>query len=238
MPAKREIDWATLATRQRAVSESVAAHIQRWIQDGSLEPGMRLPPERELAGLLGISRASLRQALHELTLKGLLTRRPGVGTVVLAPGAQVDDLVGAFDREERRVREISDFRLVFEPQIVERAAFRHTPADLAVLEELCGVEHATMSSRDSAENDERFHVALARATHNALLVTLAETTANWLREARMTTHARPAAREASWREHLDLLAAVRRRDGGLARRLMQEHVESATRQMTAAAAGA
>ena len=232
MPEKMDIDWATLTTRPRSVSESVAAQIQRWLQDGSLRPGERLPPERELARLLGISRASVRQAMHELTLKGLLMRKPGVGTVVLSPGEQSDDLVGAFAQAERRVREIGDFRLVFEPQIVERAAIRHTPADLVHLEELCAVQHATMSARASAKNDESFHVALAHATHNALLATLAQTTASWLREARMEIHARPSAREASWREHVEILGAVRQRDGDLARRLMKEHVDSATRQMS------
>ena len=130
MPEKMNVDWATLTTRQRSVSESVATQIQRWLQDGSLRPGVRLPPERELARLLGISRASVRQAMHELTLKGLLMRKPGVRTLVLPPGEQSDDLVGAFAQAERRVREIGDFRLVFEPQIVERAAIRRTPADL------------------------------------------------------------------------------------------------------------
>ena len=235
MPAKREIDWAALTTGS-TVSESVAAHIQRWIQDGSLEPGIRLPPSGSWPAFW---ESPVR--LCDRPCTNSRSKGSSPASRAWAPWCSLLEHRSATwsARSTGRAARAGDrrLRLVFEPQIVERAAFA-APRPTSPSWRSCvpwsmrRCPHAT--PRRTTRASRRF----ARATHNALLVALAETTANWLREARMATHARSAAREASWREHLDLLAAVRRRDGGLARRLMREHVDSATRQMIAAAAGA
>src|SRR5262245_51287247 len=96
-----DIDWAALAPHGYAVPDELAARFERWLRDGSVSPGAKLPPERELAQQLGVSRASVREAMHELTLKGLVARKPGRGTVVLEPSTPTNHLLGNLDQATR-----------------------------------------------------------------------------------------------------------------------------------------
>jgi GntR family transcriptional regulator, transcriptional repressor for pyruvate dehydrogenase complex len=232
-----EINWATLAPRAYGVPEELAARLERWLRDGSIAPGAKLPPERELAQQLGVSRASLREAMHELTLKGLLARKPGRGTVVLAPSGPLNHLLGNLDRATRDIREVADFRQVFEPHIAELAATRATPSNLRELHELCDVDAKAMTAADSVERDERFHSGLAHATHNTLLVALATTSSEWVHDLRLEAQRPARARVTSWSQHRDILAAIGRRDGGAARIAMREHIRTFADTVRSTAAG-
>ena len=141
------------------------------IAEGHVSPGTRLPSERELAVLLGVSRASVREAIHELTLKGLVTREQGRGTVVKETDGRGlgASLLGLLEPASREVRTILDFREAIEPPIAARAAQRATPSDIrnltAVLDEMARAP----SRADFAAMDRRFHQVVARTTHNPLL---------------------------------------------------------------------
>ena len=93
-----------LELRVRSVSVQVAAHLERLITLGDLNPGDRLPAERDLAADMRVSRASLREAMHELEAKKLIERRPGRGTVVLPPPEHVRDLYEHISVEDRKLR--------------------------------------------------------------------------------------------------------------------------------------
>src|SRR5215831_9839861 len=79
------IDWEALSPATVRLSTSVAARIEELIASGRLKSGRRLPSERQLAELLGVSRGSIREAITELEVKGLVTRRPGSGTHIQIP---------------------------------------------------------------------------------------------------------------------------------------------------------
>ena len=110
------------------LSESVAARLEAMIVSGELAPGRKLPPERELARLLGVSRGLLREAIHELALKGLVHRRQGRGTEVRGPYRSefTGAIVGYLTQNERDVMELLDFREALEPPIAASAAERAT----------------------------------------------------------------------------------------------------------------
>ncbi|MEA2256189.1 MAG: GntR family transcriptional regulator, transcriptional repressor for pyruvate dehydrogenase complex, partial [Solirubrobacteraceae bacterium] len=92
--------------RPAQVTDGLSTTLEQMIEDGALGDADRLPPERELAQRLGVSRTSLREALHELELKGLIDRRPGRGTVVVA--GRGDSLLGHMEAAERGLREVMD----------------------------------------------------------------------------------------------------------------------------------
>jgi GntR family transcriptional repressor for pyruvate dehydrogenase complex len=221
-----EIDWAELARGSYGVPEALAGRLERRLRDGSLGPGAKLPPERELAEQLGVSRASVREAMHELVLKGLLSRKPGTGTIVLEPARQVNDLLGNLDRTTRDRREVADFRLVFEPQIAELAAERATASNLEELDQLCAMDAATLSAERSVELDERFHSGLSHATHNTLLMALTTLTSAWLHEARLEAQRPIDVRQTSWAQHRAIVSALRRHDGPAARIEMAGHIRT------------
>lgn len=224
MSGEHEIDWSALAPRAPAVPEALAARLERPLRDGSLAPGAKLPPERELAAQLGVSRASVREAIHELALKGLVARKPGIGTVVLPPSVPVNDLLGQFDATTRSMREVADFLLGFEPHVAELAAMRASPSNLQELRELCTVDAGALTPAASVARGKRFHVVLAQATHNALLVALVEATTAWVNDLYLEAQRLAGRRRLAWAQHEQILAAVERRDGKLARQLMVEHL--------------
>src|SRR5207253_8975006 len=102
---------------------------------GKLRPGDRLPPERELAARLQVSRASVREALRSLELQGLLSRRQGSGTFIVALGQK--ELLRAFARlteEGQTLRDIFELRFLLEPSIAAMAARRATPQGIPRLD--------------------------------------------------------------------------------------------------------
>jgi len=156
------------------ISDAIAASLERRILEGSLKPGDRLPPERELATELGVSRPSLREAIQKLASKGMLQSRQGGGTYV------TDRLESTFFDPWRDMlgshpnlrEDLLEFRRMLEAQAAEWAAERATEADLTRLEQAFEALSAAFAGDDLAQRsacDIAFHQAVCEASHNALL---------------------------------------------------------------------
>ena len=156
------------------VSDAVAAELEKRILEGSLKPGHRLPAERELSAELGVSRPSLREAIHKLVNKGLLSTRHGGGTYVTdrlnAPFVDPweDMLSGHPDLQI----DVLEFRHMLEGEAASLAAERATDADIERLDAAYAAMCAAYQSDDiaaSVEADVAFHQAIAEASHNVLI---------------------------------------------------------------------
>src|SRR5690242_12311846 len=112
--------------------EQVADQISAWIRENELQPGDRLPPERELAQRLGVSRATLSQALVALEVIGAVVVRHGDGTV-LTERARTGPVIEAIRAHADRLPEIIDARDALETKLAALAAARRTDADLAAI---------------------------------------------------------------------------------------------------------
>lgn len=220
----------------RAVKRSNAVydHLEQAIASGHLAPGSRLPAERALADQMGVSRNSVREAVHELELKGILERRAGQGTVVLVPDSGPRSrLIDELAPGDREVLEIMDFRLTIEPPIAALAAERHTRGSIARLARLLDeMEDETRVDR-IAELDREFHGAVARATNNRLLVRLSDVTALWLRQSRHETLQTRTRRAASLAGHRRIYEAIQASDAATARSAMTDHIEQVRRIIAA-----
>ena len=222
----RDVDWSQLAIRRSRVPETLSSLLDGMIAQGDVPAGTRLPGERELASLLGVSRASVREAIHELTLKGLVTRGPGRGTVVVESNGHElgTSLLGLMDSGARELRTILDFREAIEPPIAARAAERATPADIRSLNEILD-EMATAPSRDEfAAMDRRFHHTVARATHNPLLGRVVEVTTEWMASIRKEVHQSAKRRRASLEGHRAIVNAIVRHDAAAAATATTDHI--------------
>jgi DNA-binding FadR family transcriptional regulator len=210
--------------RVRSVSAQIAAHLERLIARGELNAGDRLPSERDLAVDLQVSRASLREAMHELEAKKLIERRPGRGTRVLAPPQHAHDLYDQISDAEHKLRDIAELRETVEPQIARLAASRATEANRLELENVLKHPVEGLTAEDSVQLDQEFHLLLAHASQNPLLVSLSTLTSSWTRPIRALSHATKHAREVSYRGHRAILDAVVERDKEAAGAAMLQHL--------------
>jgi GntR family transcriptional repressor for pyruvate dehydrogenase complex len=238
-PAQPPVEWSTLPLRATKRSDAVYDILEQLIAGGQLPPGSRLPPERDLAAQLGVSRNSVREAVHELELKRLVERRSGRGTKVLDPqsgghGTLLNDLAS----DDRDLLEIMDFRLTIEPPIAALAAERSTRAGVARLGRLMDEMASETRPARVAQLDRDFHAAVARATHNRLLVRLSEVSSEWLHQSRQEALQSRARREASLAGHRRIYEAIRAGSRDEAWRAMVDHVQQVRRIIEHRPAGA
>ena len=148
------IDWEALSPVPVRLPASVAAQIEEMVASGRLRHGRQLPSERRLAELLGVSRGSVREAITELEVKGLVTRRAGSGTHIQVPAHSLftGPIVSGFDLSDRETTELLDLREAVEPGIAARAAERATEADV---EEIRGLASAFRSGRGRCRATDR-----------------------------------------------------------------------------------
>jgi GntR family transcriptional repressor for pyruvate dehydrogenase complex len=156
------------------ISDAVAASLERRILEGSLKPGDRLPPERELAIELGVSRPSLREAIQKLASKGMVQSLQGGGTYVTdrLESSFFDpwqDMMGAHPNLRE---DLLEFRRMLEGQAAEWAAERATEADLARLKQAFDTMNDAFGADEldhRSNADIAFHQAIGEATHNVLI---------------------------------------------------------------------
>jgi len=227
------VEWGRLRSAATQVPDNLSAALERMIADGTIPHGERLPAERELAAELGVSRTSLRDALRELELKGLVDRRPGRGTMVLEPGQSGvgKSMLSKLDRNERDLLEVMDLRGVIEPSITALAARRATPRDIRDLHQI--IQNMEDGDVDQAPAfDAVFHGQIARATHNPLLMQLVEFASSWINETRPVGGFTEERRQRSLAAHRAILATIEARDPDAARDAMAEHIEKVSELLT------
>jgi GntR family transcriptional regulator, transcriptional repressor for pyruvate dehydrogenase complex len=204
--------------------EQVVSQIEAWIAENGLEVGDRLPPERELAAKLGVSRATVSQALVAMEVVGIVSVRHGDG-VVLIETAGATKVVNALRRHAQQLPEIIEARDALETKLAALAAERRTESDLAAMDEaLALMERDIASGGRGVEADERFHAAVTAAGHSPLLAKLMIEIGDLIRETRIASLAQPDRPANSLRGHRRIADAIRARDAGAAALAMQQHV--------------
>ena len=199
------------------LAEVVAREIEQRVLEGGLKPGDRLPSERDLSAQLGVSRASLREALHKLAAKGLLESRQGGGTFV------TDRLDASFSnpweeilRDHPAVHEdMLEFRHMLEGRAAECAAGRSTVADRERIRQCLTQLEAAFAGDDldaQVDTDLAFHQAIAEAAHNVIVGHLTASLLRLLRDNLRRNLSEllqvPAAREQLLDQHRAVWRAI------------------------------
>lgn len=201
--------------------EEIVIQLAELIRKGQLQPGDRLPPERELADRLGVSRSSVREALRILELHGLVARRPGTGTVIA--GGTPQGLIRSLT--QLALQDVMELRLIVEPAVAALAAERATPADIGRLEAILAEQEAQIRRGETgAAADGAFHLAIAEATHNRALVRLAEALAEILAVSRDPCVQTPQRSRLSLQSHRQILGAIKGGSPAAARQAMEDHI--------------
>lgn len=208
----------------------VVNHIRSLIENGTLQPGDKIPPEREFARTLKISRASLRTGIGYLAAMGVMKIRHGVGTFVAdGPpefGKASLSLMGALHGFQSW--QMFEARIILESHLAALAAERGKEEHHAALAEEVAEMFATLDSpSDYLIHDLLFHRIISQASGNPILAALIETITSALYDKRRKTVERSTDRRESAEMHREIYKAIRARKPLEARKLMEQHLRMA-----------
>ncbi|MBK9021785.1 MAG: GntR family transcriptional regulator [Sulfuritalea sp.] len=232
-----------METRMTAprLADVVAREIEQRVLEGRLKPGDRLPSERDLSVQLGVSRASLREAIHKLAARGMLESRQGGGTFV------TDRLDSSFGnpweeilRDHPGVHEdMLEFRHMLEARAAECAALRATAVDRERVRHCLTLLEESFDGQDldlQVDTDLAFHQAIAEASHNVIVGHL---TASLLRLMRDNLRRNlselmqvPAARDALLDQHRAVWRAIEKGDAEQALAAAASHIGFVRQNLT------
>ncbi len=208
-------------------AEFALRQMRNFIEHGHFEMEGRLPPERELAAQLRVGRSTLRKALEILEAEGEIWRHVGQGTFVGRRSSKLQ--VETFSSLTTvSPKELLDARLGLEPSIAASASVTAQPSDIAYMK-LCA-EKRENTKQPEAYNlwDHQFHLAIAEATRNPIMVALLEQLNSLRRAPTWTSYKKDRMKEpyysVSKREHREIIAAIERHDSARAFRAMQSHL--------------
>jgi GntR family transcriptional repressor for pyruvate dehydrogenase complex len=216
------------------LSSSVVRQIEQLILRGILRPGERLPPERDLAERLGVSRPSLRDAIAELSERGLLSSRAGSGVFVaeVLGSAFSPALIQLFAGHDEAVLDYIAFRRDMEALTAERAARLGSDTDLKVVDAIFRKMEAAHQKRDPTEESEldaQFHMAIIEASHNVIMLHMMRSMFDLLRQGvfynRQMLFRNRMTRDHLLDQHRAINAAVQARDPAAARAAVEAHLD-------------
>lgn len=222
----------------KRLADTIVEQLESMILEGTLQPGQRLPPERTLAEQFGVSRPSLREAVQRLTAKGLLNSRQGGGNFVTENlGASFSDpLITLLETHPEAHRDLLEFRRTLEADCAYYAALRATEMDLKRLAqtwqelEACYQDPSDENIEREGVADAHFHLAIAEASHNAVLLHTMRNLFSMLKNNILTSIHGMYSRETKTRlgladQHRKLYSAIREGRAEDARNIVSEHIE-------------
>jgi GntR family transcriptional repressor for pyruvate dehydrogenase complex len=215
--------------RTSRLYEQIVQQIEDSVLKGTLKPGDQLPAERELAQQLGVSRTAVREAVKTLREKGLVEAYSGRGTFITDGTSQAArqsfDLMIKLGQQEGSPQ-LAELRLILEPGIAALAAARAKEEDIATMREAVEVmERAQKDPEAYIEADLDFHLALAEAAANPLILSLIDSIVGLLREQRIKIFNVEGGPQRGQVHHKRILEAMERRDSEMARSAMRSHLE-------------
>lgn len=178
------------------------------IHDSGLQPGERLPSERDLSERLQVSRNSLKQAMVALEVQGIVATRHGGGTYYLGASRPTESVTELIDRKHR-LPDILEAREAIEVKVAELAAQRRTPEDLVALQKaLDEMAKAIADGSLGVEADRAFHSAVVGAARNSILSRFYEEISLDISESRLESLRQPGRPERSLAQHQQIFDAI------------------------------
>lgn len=216
------------AIQSSRIYEQIVQQIEDSIRNGELREGAQLPAERDLAKQFGVSRTAVREAMKALQEKGLVDALPGRGTFVTSATSNpmrrsLDGIIKSGDRDS--LNYLAEVREILEPEIAALAALRATGQDITAMREAIFVmDNAGWEAERYIEADLDFHLALAEAAGNPIVLSLLDSIVGVLREQRLKIFHVTGGPERGQRHHRLILEAIKRHDPQAARAEMQAHL--------------
>ena len=226
------------AVATQRLYEQVAGQVTDLVARGEFKPGDRLPPERDLAKLLGVSRPTVREAMIALEMAGLVEVRVGAGTFV-TDKAKVNENARLFEGAGSSPLELIAARRTIEPEVAALAARNATAAEIDAIGETITMIAAAQDTPQHRAADHLFHVRIGLASHNAVLTAIVDEcwadmySPMFERVGAVTgliaSRCSPQQRDKTKLEHGDVHRAIAAHDAAAARAAMDRHLEGVER---------
>lgn len=226
--------------RTKTASSEVSTQIKEMIRQGQLQPGDRLPPERELAEILGVSRTTIREALRSLSAIGMISIRQGEGSFVehfklegiLEPLSVLFHLEG----DESGIRSFSEVREILEVEMAALAAKRADAEDIRAIEDCVAAMVEEVRNGGVGDiADANFHLALAKASKNPLILRLMETITDLMKHTYQASRKQlfldQETLEEIYNSHSEVAEAIRMKKPQVARQRMKDHLKRVENKM-------
>jgi GntR family transcriptional regulator, transcriptional repressor for pyruvate dehydrogenase complex len=215
--------------RTSRLYEQIVQQIEDSILKGTLKAGDQLPSERDLALKFGVSRTAVREAVKALHEKGLVEAYSGRGTFITNGTSQAVtqsiNLMMRIDQIEGS-ENLAQVRQILEPEIAAMAATKIQEPQLALMREAFATMNNALKDPDAyIEADLDFHLALAEAAENPLILSLLDSIVGLLREQRLKIFFHESGPERGQFHHARILAAIEKRDPDASRAAMREHLQ-------------
>lgn len=209
--------------------EKIVQQVEELILNGQLKPGDQLPSERELAQQFGVSRTAVREAIKALREKGLVEAYLGKGTFITNATSQaIRQSLGLMMRigQPGNMTQLEEVREILEPDIAALAAARADEQLLATLREAIAVMDRSQRDPEAyIEADLDFHLSLAEAVDNPIILSLLDSIVELLREQRLKIFRVEGGPARGQYHHKRILEAVERRNPEAAREAMRAHLQ-------------
>ena len=226
--------------KPKKVSTQIADQIRSSILAGEFNPGEKLPPERELAEMFGVSRPSVREALNILASSGLVETYQGGGTLVRslvesAAGMPLSELIRI---DGDRALDVIEVRKGMESWTAWYAAERALPEDIRKLEAIVkGMEANLQGLKTSEDFDAHFHTLIARATHNVvwfhMMQSIFDAMQEFQRDVWRAVYLTDEDQQLLYAHHLAIFEKIRDKDPAGAREAMMVHLTFAQKRCSA-----
>lgn len=235
VPGRTQVDFGMF--ERSALAEQICARFLSLIEEGHLRPGDKLPPERELAATMQVSRPSLREALRALSVINVVEMRQGDGTYVtsLEPSLLVEHLDFVFSLDDSTFLQLLKARKAMEPGIAAMAASRISDQEIAELE-AC-LERTLASMEDPAaflQSDLALHARIAAAAQNPILSRFMAIIGRLGEASRQRTVDIAGIRQQTVIDHQAVVSALKARDPAAAHRAMLQHLTHVEQQLESA----
>jgi GntR family transcriptional regulator, transcriptional repressor for pyruvate dehydrogenase complex len=217
------------------ITELVVQRIKDLLARGDLKAGSRLPPERELAELLNISRPSLRTALKALSVMGIIRAKPGAGTYIAEslPEIFAEPMHFMTLINNTSVEELFEARRIIEAGLAELAAERATIDDVQALNrEIEGMRAAIDDPENFLKHDVGFHRIMAHTANNKLMSGIMDTIAQLLFHIRRQSIANASNLNEAIEWHQKIVEAIRKHDPKRAKDMLAGHLRAAQEAWT------
>lgn len=209
--------------------EQVIERLRAHVLSAGLGRGSRLPPERDLAARLGVSRASVAQAIIVLEVQGLVETRHGGGVYLRRDTLDVEP-VAALVARQKLLPDVLDARDALETKLAQLAATRRTQEDLATIDAALAFMRGQVEQDElPIEGDRLFHTAVVAAAHSHLLAAFYDEIRDEIAESRAESLRQPGRPHQSLADHEKIAAAIRASDAGAAAAGMHRHVDHVSR---------
>jgi GntR family transcriptional repressor for pyruvate dehydrogenase complex len=221
----------------KKISDEIYEQIKEMILEGKLHPKEKLPSERELSKKLGVSRASLREALNKLSAQGFIEQIPGEGTFVKTiTNLNNATAISEFIEKEGSIFDLMDVRKILETWAAYSAALKSTDEEIEnmakYIEEM---RYAKDYGKIGYVSDANFHNAISYATHNVLLIHIMNNIYEWIEkvsfEVRLRMYKDKDSHKDLFNQHENIFLAIKNRDALKAEEAMKIHMEYVEREL-------